>query len=131
MTIIDKLGLICLKDKKLLTARSKNKELYYVPGGKRELGESDEGALIREIREELLVEIDPESLMFLGSFEAQADEKPLGTIVKITCYSAKFIGNLKANAEIEEIAWLSLEDINKCSLVTQEIMKWLKSQDLL
>ena len=38
---------------KLLVARSKGKALFYIPGGKRDEGESDHETLCREIDEEL------------------------------------------------------------------------------
>ena len=37
---IDKLGWIYIKNKKLLGVRSKGKDVYYIPGGKRERGET-------------------------------------------------------------------------------------------
>jgi 8-oxo-dGTP diphosphatase len=46
---IDILALISFKDKKMLNVRSKIKDLYYLPGGKREKGETDAEALVREI----------------------------------------------------------------------------------
>ncbi len=54
-TFIDKLALITLKDDKVALVRSHNKTLFYMPGGKREAGETDEQALCREIDEELTV----------------------------------------------------------------------------
>ncbi|MFT6248830.1 MAG: hypothetical protein ACJAZQ_002039 [Cognaticolwellia sp.] len=39
---IDKLAWLYIREGKILSARSKNKELFYIPGGKREKGESDE-----------------------------------------------------------------------------------------
>ena len=50
--VIDKLVWVLIKDGKLLAVRSKGKELFYLPGGKREIGESDVDALAREIQEE-------------------------------------------------------------------------------
>jgi 8-oxo-dGTP pyrophosphatase MutT (NUDIX family) len=37
----------------ILSTRSRDKDVYYLPGGKRELGETDVQTLVREIREEL------------------------------------------------------------------------------
>lgn len=48
MELIDKLAWIYIKDKKILSTRSKGKDAWYIPGGKRELGESDHEALFRE-----------------------------------------------------------------------------------
>ena len=57
-SFIDKLALILVRDRKQLVARSKGKAAFFTPGGKREAGESDEDALVRECKEELTVEID-------------------------------------------------------------------------
>lgn len=131
MIDIDKLGWIFIQDKRLLGARSKGKNLYYIPGGKREEGESDHEALIREIKEELSVDLIFTTLKYVGVFHAQADDKASGTRVKITCYSAEFTGLIKANAEIEEVSWLNYADKVHCSPVTMMIMDWLKSDGLI
>lgn len=72
MKIIDKLAWIELKDKTVLSTKSYGKDKYYLPGGKRETGETDEQALVREINEELSVTIDNKTLNYIGTFEAQA-----------------------------------------------------------
>lgn len=56
MRIIDKLAWIAIDNKMVLSTRSFGKDKFYIPGGKREAGESDEQALLREIKEELNVE---------------------------------------------------------------------------
>ena len=70
--VIDKLAWIHIEDGRVLGARSRGKDVYFIPGGKREAGESDEEALVREVREELSVTLDASSLRPLGVFEAQA-----------------------------------------------------------
>ncbi|MBS0350166.1 MAG: NUDIX domain-containing protein [Proteobacteria bacterium] len=129
--IIDKLAWINIKNKRLLVARSKGKDIYYIPGGKREKGENDERALIREIKEELTVSLLSETIRYARSFEAQAHDKPQGTIVKVTCYFANFRGEIRANSEIEEIVWLNYRNREKCSFVTQMIMDWLYTQGMI
>ena len=49
---IDKLAFIQIKDRRVLETLSYGKNVWYIPGGKREAGESDEQALAREIKEE-------------------------------------------------------------------------------
>lgn len=78
-TFIDKLALITLKDDKVALVRSHNKTLFYMPGGKREAGETDEQALCREIDEELTVALLPNSIAFYGEFTGPADGKQDGT----------------------------------------------------
>lgn len=128
---IDKLAWLYIRDRQILSARSKGKDAYYLPGGKRERGESDEEALIREIKEELSIDILPETIEHAGSFAAQADGKSEGTIVKMTCYHAGFRGEIKASAEIEEVIWISHKDKEKCSPVVRIILDRLKKQGMI
>lgn len=131
MKVIDKLAWIEIKDKSILSTKSYGKDKYYIPGGKREVGESDEQALIREISEELSVQIDNKTLKFIGVFEAQAHGHREGIRVKMTCYSGKYYGELKANSEIEEIKWLKYSDKDKISDVDKLIFDNLKENNLL
>lgn len=131
MNNIDKLAWLRIENRKLLCARSKGKDTFYSPGGKRELGESDQEALIREIQEEVTVALIPASIQFANQFSAQADGKPAGVMVVMTCYFADYTGILTPAAEIEELAWFSTAERNRCSLVTGHIMDWLLAADLI
>ncbi|MEK6909452.1 MAG: NUDIX domain-containing protein, partial [Candidatus Aenigmatarchaeota archaeon] len=82
MDIIDKLAWVRIEDRKILVTRSKGKDVWYIPGGKREQGESDQEALIREIREELSVDLILETIKYVGTFKAQAHGKPEGVLVQ-------------------------------------------------
>jgi len=128
---IDKLAWLYIRDGKLLNARSKNKDLFYIPGGKREEGESDKQALIREIKEEISVDLVSHSIKYAETFKAQADGKDSNTIVKLTCYFADFKGVLYPDAEIEEIDFISYKNKSLCSLGGIKVMDWLKSQNLI
>jgi len=125
MKIIDKLAWIHIQDKKILSTRSKGKTKFYIPGGKREAGESDEAALIREIQEELTVELIPSTITFVGNFQAQADSHTEGIQVLMQCYTADYDGMINAAAEIAEVAWMTNEDRDRISPVDQLIFDYL------
>lgn len=131
MKEIDKIAWLYYKDGKILTTRSKGKDAYYFPGGKREEGETDKKTLIREIDEELTVAIKPETIEYYGTFEAQAHGKAEGILVRMTCYTAEFDGELKASSEIEEVLWIQYEDIDKVSPVDKLILKDLLNKGLI
>ena len=131
MNSIDKLAWIELQNKSILSTKSFGKNKYYIPGGKRENDETDAQALVREIQEELTVHLDPNSLQYMGVFEAQAHGHPAGILVKMTCYSGSYSGELQASSEIEEIRWLKYADKDKISEVDQLIFDELKQQNLL
>jgi 8-oxo-dGTP pyrophosphatase MutT (NUDIX family) len=125
MTQIDKIAWIEIQDKKILSTKSFGKDKYYIPGGKREANETDSQTLLREIKEELTVDLDSNSLQLIGIFEAHAHGLQAGVSVKMTCYSANFAGVLKPSSEIEEMVWLTMADRDKISKVDQAIFDYL------
>jgi 8-oxo-dGTP diphosphatase len=129
--VIDKVAWIHLEDGHVLGTRSAGKDTYYLPGGKREPGESDVETLVREIREELTVEIDAASAEHIGTFEAQAHGHSSGVTVRMTCYTASFAGDLVAASEIEELAWLTTADVDRISPVDRIIFANLHEAGLL
>ena len=128
MKEIDKIAFIEIQKGKILSTKSKGKTKYYIPGGKRESGESDEQTLIREIAEELSVTIIPNTAEYIGTFSAQSDGEKEGINVIMTCYKAKYSGNLKANSEIEEIKWLNYKDLAIISEVDKKIFSFLSEK---
>ncbi|MER2996293.1 NUDIX hydrolase [Pontibacter populi] len=128
MQVIDKLAWIEIQDKQILSTRSFGKDAFYIPGGKREPGETDAQTLIREIKEELSVDLQPETINYLGTFEAQAHGHAEGILVKMQCYTAKYTGTITATSEIEEVDWLSHADKPRVSAVDKIIFDWLKEQ---
>lgn len=130
-TYIDKLAYIYVKDQKVLVTLSKGKDTWYIPGGKRETGESDHQALIREVEEELTVSLIPDTIKKYGVFEAQAHGKPKGTIVRMTCYTADFKDELKPSAEIEKLDFFEYSRKKETSPVDFLIFDDLKGKGLI
>jgi 8-oxo-dGTP diphosphatase len=126
MKEIDKIALIIIENGKILSTKSIGKNKYYIPGGKRENNETDHQTLIREIKEELSVDILQETISYVGTFIAQSDGDTEGVNVKMTCYKADYIGVLKKNNEIEEIRWLNYKDLEIISEVDKIIFNFLK-----
>lgn len=129
MKYIDKLAWIHIVDRKILSTRSKGKDTYYIPGGKREGDESDHDALCREIKEELSVDLRIDKIRYVGTFEAQAHGQSEGVTVRMTCYEGPYSGELCADSEIEEIVWFCHSDKMKSSPVDNIIFDWLKEND--
>ncbi|MFS1506526.1 NUDIX hydrolase [Vibrio lentus] len=129
--VIDKLAWIFIEDGKLLMVRSKGKELFYLPGGKREAGESDEQALVREIKEEISVDLIPDSIKYVETFTGQADGKAEGVSVQLTCYLADYTGELAPDAEIEELKFVDGNDRAVCSLAALVALDWLEANQYL
>ncbi|GGI45159.1 DNA mismatch repair protein MutT [Paenibacillus marchantiophytorum] len=130
-TVIDKIAWIHIANGHILTARSKGKNTCYLPGGKRDPGETDSETLVREIQEELTVQIKPETIKLFGAFEAQAHDKSEGVTVKMSCYTGEFAGGLSPASEIEDLVWLSYADKDRVSVVCQLIFDKLYEMELL
>lgn len=80
------------------------------PGGKIDSGETPEAALIRELKEELNLEVGLDDLVPLGQFAAPAanehDHLVVAEVYRIQIQHS----SVRAAAEIEEIIWISPVD---------------------
>ena len=130
MKIIDKLALLHIKDRKVLFVRSRGKDTFYTVGGKREAGETDEQALIREVKEEISVDLIPTTIKYLNTFEDQAHGKEDEILVKLTCYTANFNGVIIPASEIEELVWLDTKTVMKTTPTGRLVIDWLNKNGL-
>ncbi|MER7168337.1 NUDIX hydrolase [Micromonospora sp. NPDC000207] len=128
MKFIDKLAWLRVENGRILSTRSYGKDVYYIPGGKREGQESDHEALKREIQEELCVELVDDTIELAEVFEAQAHGKAEGVTVRMTCYRAEYLGDMKPGAEIEEVRWLDYSGREQSSPVDRLIFDWLRAR---
>ena len=144
-SFVDKLALILINsENNQLVARSKGKDVFYTPGGKREHDETDSEALLRECQEELAVNLfSPNgkhaTIEKYGIFEAQAYGKSEGTMVRMTCYrlcprsaELELASLVKASAEIEELKWIDSNfDRNMLTVTGVMILDDLKEKGLI
>ncbi|MFR9725483.1 NUDIX hydrolase [Streptomyces sp. MS19] len=129
--VIDTVAWVHLSEGRILGARSRGKDVFYIPGGKRDPGESDIETLTREVREELTVSLVPGTAEHVGTYTAAAHGHPDGTLVTMACYTARYEGTLTASSEIEEIAWLRLADRDRTAPVDHAVFDDLARAGLL
>lgn len=88
-----------------LLVRKRNTPYFMQPGGKPEPGETPQAALVRELWEELSLEVDLADLTPLGRFEDRAANEPghklIADMFAITTAQTDF----SPAAEIEEVIW--------------------------
>ncbi|MGC4944602.1 NUDIX hydrolase [Streptomyces sp. DT224] len=125
--LIDTVAWVRIEGGRILCARPRGKDVFYIPGGKREGAESDLDTLVREIEEELTVRIDAESVAHVGTYEAGGPGLPDGAVVRMACYTAGFSGELRASSEIEDVAWFSYADRGRVPPVDQLLFDDLRA----
>lgn len=129
--IVDKVSWTPVRDRKVLFARSRGQELFYCMGGKREKGETDLEALVREVKEEGDVMIIASSAKLTHTFEGPCHGYSADTVLKMACYEAAYLGNLTPSSEVEELAWFTFADMHRTTELGQTILRWFKDQDLI
>jgi 8-oxo-dGTP diphosphatase len=128
--VVDALAWVHVRDGRVLQVRPKGKDVFYVPGGKREPGENDAEALIREVAEEVSVQLDPATLQLFTVVDAAAHGYPEGTRVRLTCYTAECTGDLAPRSEIAELAWFTQADADRCAPAGVRVLAELAQRGL-
>lgn len=103
-------GLLVIKNRKLLLAFSKNKQCFYLPGGKIDAGETAQQALCREIEEELNIRLLEDELEFYSHISAPAYGETKGIIMEQDCFLLNHEIHPIASAEIGELRYFSLQE---------------------
>ncbi|WP_413532464.1 NUDIX hydrolase [Empedobacter brevis] len=102
-------GLLVIKNNKLLLTFSKNKKAWYLPGGKIDQDENSKSALIREIKEELNVDLEENKLNFFCHITAEAyGEQNL--LMEQDCFLYDLKEGIKPSNEIEAANYFSYEE---------------------
>ena len=89
----------------VLAVRKRGTTRFMQPGGKPDPGESAVDTAIREVREELGVDLEPTLMRLLGVFEAPAANEG-GYVVRGTVFTHPPIEVTAPEAEIEELRWV-------------------------
>jgi 8-oxo-dGTP pyrophosphatase MutT (NUDIX family) len=103
-------GLLVIENRKLLLAFSRNKQCFYLPGGKIDPGETAAEALCREIAEEMNVRLAPSDLTWYSHITAPAYGENNGVIMEQECFLVNKQVQPVAAAEIGELRYFSLSD---------------------
>lgn len=131
---IHKAAGIIIKDKKLLVTRSKGKDIFVAPGGKLEPGETTKQAAVRELQEELQIEVDEENLEVFGEFSAEAAGQP-GVTVSMTVFMVDtYSGEPQPASEIEEMKWVdstTARTLSIGSIFAHEVIPRLQKSELI
>ncbi|WP_427016526.1 NUDIX hydrolase [Pseudarthrobacter sp. P1] len=105
-----KVSAVCVfdDDGRLLTVRKAGTTKFMHPGGKPEPGESAAQAAVRELREEVGIELAVEDLVLLGVWHGEAANEA-ATDIEATVFTAPGAWTATPAAEIAQLRWMALD----------------------
>lgn len=96
-----------LRDGAVLLVRKRGTQRFMLPGGKFDGGETPLQCAIREVREELGLELHAQALTSLGHFSAPAANEP-DHFVEADIFMSDLVDEPLPLAEIEELRWQAM-----------------------
>ncbi len=96
---------------RVLVVRKQGTSMFMQPGGKPEAGESAAQTLIRELHEELGLELDEADLQPLGSFVSAAANEPGHRVIAEAFATSVDPQAVTVQAELAELCWITPDDI--------------------
>ncbi len=114
------IGAIIIRDGKVLLEKRKNdpgKGRWSVPGGVVELGENVTQTVIREVKEETGLDVaEPEHIDVVDQITRDENGRTKYHFIIIDYIVNLKGGTLKAASDADELAWVSLDDVEKYDL---------------
>ena len=109
-------GIIPNEKGEILLQRRSDNDLWGLPGGCQELGESFEETIIREIKEETNLDVEEKDLKLIGvvSGKSRMRKYPNGDVVINNTplyYIEKYSGELKCDEESKELKFFDLNNL--------------------
>ncbi|MFU9138324.1 NUDIX hydrolase [Erwinia tasmaniensis] len=131
MNVIVKCSAVIIHQRSLLLTRKRGTRIFISPGGKPERGEDHLSCLKRELQEELGVQV--KAFRPFGLFHGRAEFESMA--IENHVYHVEIVGQPRAGAEIEEIAWVNYRqppcEIAVGSIFRDNVMPLLYQQELI
>ena len=120
-----------VRERRVLMVTARDREVYYMPGGKIDGGETAAQAAAREALEEVALDLDPDALDELFEVVVQAHGEPEGRLVRMRVFRAETGAAPAASAEVGALHWVTTADAHRCPPAGVEVLRLLAASDLI
>ncbi|MEY9952264.1 NUDIX domain-containing protein [Leifsonia sp. EB34] len=103
-----------VRDRRVLMVTSRGRDVYYMPGGKIDPGETAAEAAAREAEEEVALALDADALTELFEVRTQAHGEPDGRQVHMTVFRAETDAEPVPSGEVDAVHWVTTADAGRC-----------------
>jgi ADP-ribose pyrophosphatase YjhB (NUDIX family) len=104
---------------RLLMIRRTDNDLYSIPGGAQDVGETIGHTVIREVKEETGIDVDPIDVIGVYSDPAHVISYTDGEVRQefSICFRARLVGGeLRTSSESSEVHWVARDDLEALNI---------------
>lgn len=120
-----------VRDRTVLMVTARGRDVYYLPGGKVDPGETAEQAAAREAFEEVSLPLETADLEELFEVRTQAHGEPDGRLVHMRVFRARTTDAPVPSNEVGAIHWTTSADAGRCPPAGVEVLRRLVELDLI
>lgn len=122
-------GVVIIENGSLLLVQKR--QVWILPGGKPEEGETDRQCLLREVQEEELPGLVLHDLKYFGTFVGTTPHQ--GDQLQAEVYLADAGGDITPSAEVSKAEWVKSSDLGKYNLsgISRQIIHSLRQNGYL
>lgn len=120
-----------VRERRVLMVTARGRDVYYMPGGKIDPGETAAEAAAREAFEEVALRLDPGALEELFEVRTLAHGEPDGRHVRMVVFRATTDASPEPSAEVGALHWVTTADAHRCPPAGREVLARLGAAGLI